>query len=74
MEHLNVAKEYTADEILTLQREEKKKVIRIVYLWIAILSLIFVMFSFVIIKYTYIDERLVYLFYLTTKNGCITFK
>lgn len=74
MEHLSVAKEYTADEIITLQREEKRKVIRIVYLWIVIISLLVIMFSFVIIKYTYIDERLVYVLYLTNENGCIIFK
>lgn len=73
-EHLSNFKQYTADEIITLQAEERKKVLIQIYMTIAIITLLMIMLTFLIVKYTYIDERMIYWFYLTTKNGCIEFR
>jgi len=68
-EQLSNFKQYTADEIITLQREERKKVLWLVSLWTTIIILLLLITMYILIKYTYIDERLVYWLYLDTDSA-----
>ena len=75
IDHSDNFKQYTADEIITLQREERKKVTWLIGLWATIGFLLLLIVTYLLVKYTYIDERIVYWLYLEkVSDGHLIFR